>query len=137
MILESSYLDEVPRLSNDAAIHVYVFKAMCEHYGTGLDNDYDMSSEWLAEVEATLGAVGVCCEPSEYFAFGVDLPLPQAFPYPTAGCIDFDAMAGLRDEMEPALSVDVDPDVLETVTQLSDWAHACLNKRRDLIWFFY
>ncbi|MTE12864.1 DUF7691 family protein [Nocardia aurantiaca] len=137
MILEPDYLDGVPNPSDDAAIYIYVFKEMCEHYGKSLDNEYEMSSEWLGEVEEALNSVGVYCEPSEYFVAGDDLPLPGAFPYPIAGCIDLEVMAELRDELEPALSADVDSDVLETVTELSEWAHECLRERRGLVWFFY
>lgn len=137
MIMEPAYLDGVANLSNDAAIYIYVFKEMCEHYGKPLDNEYDMSSEWLSEVEEALDDVGVTCEPSEYFVAGDDLPLPSAFPYPIAGCIDFEVMTELRDELKPALSADVDDDVLDTVTELSEWAHECLRERRGLVWFFY
>ncbi|WP_433566981.1 DUF7691 family protein [Nocardia sp. CA-151230] len=138
MILEPNYLNDIPDLSDDAAIYIYVFKMLCDRYGTSLDSGaYTMSSDWLGTVEEELGAVGVCCEPNEYFAGGADLPLPRAFPFPIAGCIEFDAMAEMREEMERALSADVDSDVLETVAELSEWAYECLKERRDLVWFFF
>ncbi|MFE3989917.1 hypothetical protein ACFXPR_36045 [Nocardia tengchongensis] len=46
-------------------------------------------------------------------------------------------MAEMREEMERALSADVDPDVLETVAELSEWAYECLKERLDLVWFFF
>ncbi|MFJ9371612.1 hypothetical protein ACIRRA_45520 [Nocardia sp. NPDC101769] len=70
MILEPDYLDGVANLSGDAAIYIYVFKEMCEHYGKSLDSEYEMSSEWLGEVEEALDDIGVPCEPSEYFVGG-------------------------------------------------------------------
>ncbi|MFE3187578.1 hypothetical protein ACFXHA_01130 [Nocardia sp. NPDC059240] len=138
MILEPNYAAGIPELSNDAAIYIYVFKMLCDHYGTSLDSGaYTMSSDWLATVEEELDAAGVCCEPNEYFAGATELPLPRAFPFPIAGCIEFEAMAEMHEEMEQALSADVDSDVLETVGELSEWASECLKERRDLVWFFF
>ncbi|MFE3989918.1 hypothetical protein ACFXPR_36050 [Nocardia tengchongensis] len=52
MILEPNYLNDIPDLSDDAAIYIYVFKVLCDRYGTSLDSGaYTMSSDWLGTVE--------------------------------------------------------------------------------------
>ncbi|MEV6103034.1 hypothetical protein [Nocardia sp. NPDC051981] len=137
MILDAEYWKDVPDRSSDAAIYIYVFEAMCQHYGASLESgEYTMSNEWFGEVEEAFADVGVCCEPSEYF-LGGNLPLPRAFPYPTAGWVSLDSMDLLRNEMEKALSADADPDALDTAAELSQWAQDCLSTQRDLVWFFY
>ncbi|MFI5540886.1 hypothetical protein ACIA5H_31310 [Nocardia sp. NPDC051900] len=125
---------------SDGAPYGMALQILCARFGGALSNRawYPISTSWFDKVGDVLDGLGIDLDPHHLAFSGSPISLPEIEDFPAIGHFT-------RAELEPVarafaaadLSGIGDEELFESVTELRDWVHWCVDNDLDLVSFHY